>query len=755
MRRSGGAGLHAVGYDPRQMTNAASPDTQILAALRATFGYPSFRPLQRDVVHAILAGQDVFVLMPTGGGKSLCYQLPALLRDGLSVVVSPLIALMKDQVDALRALGVAATFINSSLDLAEIGRRQAAVARGDVKILYVAPERLMMPGFLHLLKAASSVFFAIDEAHCISEWGHDFRPEYRELARLRALVPEAGIGAFTATATPRVQADIIAQLGLQNAASFRGSFNRANLFYEVRPKRDQYRQLTAFLREWKDASGIIYCQSRAGSDELAAKLRADGFNAASYHAGLDGAERPRRQEAFVRDDTRIIVATIAFGMGIDKPDVRFVVHYDLPKNLEGYYQESGRAGRDGEPAVCLLFFSAGDVGKHEYFINQKPTLHEQQVARQQLRRMAGWAESVTCRRRALLAYFDEPFDGQPGPCCDVCRDAGETVDATTLAQMLLSCVARTGQRFGMAYVIDVLRGSRGERILRNGHDRLPTHGIGRDRSKEEWQHLGQQLLQAGYLQQTDDEYRIVEITARGKEVLFQGERVLVAAPRTARSQGEAPGVPGSSSDADGGPVPNEALFEQLRALRKRLADERSLPPYVIFHDSVLRSMAARLPASEAALLQLPGIGQQKVEAYGEAFLACIAAFVAGTGAQPVDLPPTAPRRPRPEAGASARATLELFNRGQSLAEVAAARGLAMTTVENHLAQAIEAGEPVDLARLVSPERRAAIEAALDELGEDSMLRPIMDFLGDGFTYAEIKVVRATLSAARSLAEQNA
>ncbi len=412
-------GNHLVAVEASRAAARHAGEMNIRACLKATFGYTSFRPLQEDIVRSILAGRDVFVLMPTGGGKSLCYQLPALLLDGMTVVVSPLIALMKDQVDSLEALGVSATYVNSSLDASEIGRRQAAVARGEVKLLYVAPERLMMPGFLRLLAATGVAFFAIDEAHCISEWGHDFRPEYRELARLRALFPGTALGAFTATATTRVQADIRAQLGLQSAASFRGSFNRPNLFYEVRPKHDAYGQLVRYLRGRDRSSGIVYCQSRARTEQLAAQLSADGFAAVAYHAGLESEERRGRQDAFIKDDVQIVVATIAFGMGIDKPDVRFVVHYDLPKNLEGFYQESGRAGRDGEPADCILFYGPGDAVKHRHFIDEKPSAIERQVALRQLRQMDEWAAGTTCRRRALLAYFDESFDGQAGPCCDV------------------------------------------------------------------------------------------------------------------------------------------------------------------------------------------------------------------------------------------------------------------------------------------------------------------------------------------------
>ena len=581
--------------------------------------------------------------MPTGGGKSLCYQLPALLREGLAVVVSPLVALMKDQVDGLQALGVPTTYVNSLLEPAEIGKRQAAVARGEVKLLYVAPERLMTPGFLQLLATQPISYFAIDEAHCISEWGHDFRPAYLELRRLRDLFPTTTLGAFTATATRQVQADIVAHLGLQDAASFRGSYNRPNLFYEVRPKQNTYAQLVRYLRGRRGASGIVYCQSRDGTEQLAAKLCADGFSAGAYHAGLEAEERRRRQDAFIRDDLHIMVATIAFGMGIDKPDVRFVVHYDLPKNLEGYYQESGRAGRDGEPSDCILFYSYGDVVKQLRFVEEKPTAIEREVARDKLRQMANWASSLTCRRRSLLAYFDERFEGQTSPCCDICRLGPREVDCTIPAQMYLSCVKRTGQRYGSAHIIQVLRGSRGERVLRAGHDRVSTFGIGRGRSHAEWQHLAQELVRGGYARVSEDGFGIVRVTERGDAVLFRGERVVLDLPATlfAPDDGEAhrtsavkvgmarrpaarPSAPAAAPPAGAAePTSYQLLFEELRALRKRLADERGVPPYVIFHDTTLWQMARQRPTSRAEMLSLRGVGERKAIEFGDAFIACL------------------------------------------------------------------------------------------------------------------------------------
>jgi len=714
---------------------------QIYATLHSVFGYTSFRTLQAPIVQAILDQRDVFVLMPTGGGKSLCYQLPALLRDGLTVVVSPLIALMKDQVDSLTALGVAATYINSSLDQGEIGRRQAAVARGEVKLLYVAPERLMLPGFLRLLETVPISFFAIDEAHCISEWGHDFRPEYRALRRLREAFPGTPLGAFTATATSRVQADIKTQLGLEKAASFRGNFNRPNLYYDVRPKKDAYRQLVAYLRQRGTVSGIIYCLSRSGTESLAERLGKDGFRAVAYHAGLDPDERRQRQEAFIKDDVPIITATIAFGMGIDKPDVRFVIHYDLPKNLEGYYQESGRAGRDGEPSDCILFYSYADVNKYQRFIDEKPSEAERQIAHRQLRQMADWAASATCRRRSLLAYFDDTLESQPRPCCDVCELPTEVVDYTVPAQKFLSCVKRTGERFGSAHVIDVLRGSRKERILELRHDRLSTYGIGHDRPVDEWQHLVRELLRGDYIRQTDDGFNVVQITERGNAVLYQNAPLLIAPPpRPTASTSTRTARNGVSVD----PSLEADLFEQLRALRKRLADNRGVPPYIVFSDATLRHMASERPNTSRGLLAVPGVGERKLQDFGEEFIETISAFLNEHGiTAETDRPQALPTRSVASdvLSPSIRTTLALFNAGSSIPDIAATRQLALSTVEGHLADALEAGQAIDLDRLVAPERQRAIVAAFDEIG-GSPLKPVLEKLGGNYSYGELRLVRA-------------
>ena len=460
----------------------------LLLTLKTTFGYGAFRPLQREIIEAALADRDVFALLPTGGGKSLCFQLPALQRTGLTIVVSPLIALMKDQVDQLQAAGVAATYLNSSLDADESRSRLRGLHQGEWRLLYVAPERLMLDNWQENLKAWNVTAFAIDEAHCVSEWGHDFRPEYRQLPKLRALLPEVPVMALTATATDRVRADIIKHLQLRDPATFVASFNRPNLSYRVIPKDQPLKQIVGFVHARESESGIIYCASRATAERVAETLAGKGYAARPYHAGLDAAERSRNQELFLRDETRIICATIAFGMGINKPNVRWVIHHDLPKNIEGYYQETGRAGRDGLPGDCLLLFSAGDIAKQTHFLAEITDEHEQAVARAQLRQIVHYAESSGCRRAELLDYFGEKYPSANCGACDNCLEPRATYDGTVVAQKFLSCLYRIAQHsdfnVGLNHVVEVLTGADTEKITRWGHDRLTTYGIGKELTRK-------------------------------------------------------------------------------------------------------------------------------------------------------------------------------------------------------------------------------------------------------------------------------
>ena len=588
-----------------------------LDTLRTVFGYRSFRPFQEEIVTRLVDGGDTFVLMPTGGGKSLCYQIPALHRPGVGIVVSPLISLMKDQVDSLRENGVAAAAYNSTLGEREARQVLARLHAGELDLLYVAPERLMTDAFLERLRELPIALFAIDEAHCVSQWGHDFRPEYVGLGRLRGLFPGVPLIALTATADVQTRADIIERLGLRDAEVYVTGFDRPNIRYTVAEKRKPFNQLMEFLTTRPTDAGIVYALSRKRVEEVAEKLRAAGVEAAAYHAGLADGERSRVQEAFLRDDVRVVVATVAFGMGIDKPNVRFVVHYDLPKNIESYYQETGRAGRDGLPAEALLLFGYGDIPVSRSLIESGNNPEQIRIELHKLNAMVGFAEAGTCRREALLGYFGERL---PQPCgnCDLCLDPPERFDATEDARKALSCVYRVGQRFGAGQVIDVLRGSKNERIRQLGHDRLSTYGIGADRSAEAWGSIIRQLIHRGYLEQDLANYSVLKLTPAARPLLKGEESLILARPRVkvAAPKKEPKRKAGVVALAEG----DEELFQELRALRKRLADEQQVPPYVIFSDATLVEMAALRPADPQGLLRINGVGEQKLGRYGAAFL---------------------------------------------------------------------------------------------------------------------------------------
>ena len=604
---------------------------KLLGALKKHFGYDQFRPLQREIIEDALAGRDLFVLMPTGGGKSLCFQLPALTRTGLTIVVSPLIALMKDQVDALQTSGIPATYLNSTLNREEAKARWRGLHRGEYRMLYVAPERLMLDTFLERALNWNIAQIAIDEAHCISEWGHDFRPEYRELRKLRKHLPDVPIMALTATATERVRADIIKELTLRDPSAYVASFNRPNLMYRVIPKTAAYEQLLALIRSRPNDCGIIYCSSRKSTESLARNLNEDGVSAKPYHAGLTHVERTKHQDAFLRDDVRVITATIAFGMGINKPNVRFVVHYDLPKNLESYYQETGRAGRDGLPSECVLLFSAGDVAKQRHFIDEK-TEKEARIARAQLQQMVHYAETRECRRATLLEYFGETYparrddvDGETPPVqvscesCDNCLQPRETFDGTVHAQKFLSCVyrihARHGFGFGLVHVVDVLRGADTEAIRQRGHDQLSTYGIGGGLKRAEWQAIGRELLRLRLVECAPGKFATLSLTPAGLEALRKRTSIVLTkqieiAEKRARIK------PGAIEC-------DEVLFARLRALRRQLADERGVPAYIIFSDVSLREMARKYPTTSTEFRRIPGVGEQKLKDFGEVFMSAI------------------------------------------------------------------------------------------------------------------------------------
>ena len=595
----------------------------LLPALKKHFGFDSFRPLQAEIIGDALAGRDVFALLPTGGGKSLCFQLPALVRDGLTVVVSPLIALMKDQVDALQASGIAATFLNSTLGAEEARARLRGLQGGEFRLLYVAPERLMLDGFLENVKRWEVRLIAIDEAHCISEWGHDFRPEYRQLASLRGHFPGAPMMALTATATGRVREDIVKHLSLHEPRCYVASFNRPNLTYRVVPKSRPGDQVLEFVRARPRDSGIVYCASRKMAEQVAERLEAGGVPAKPYHAGLDAEMRARNQEQFLRDEVRVIAATIAFGMGINKPNVRFVIHHDLPKNIEGYYQETGRAGRDGLPGECVLLFSAADVVKQTQFIEEKNAA-EQKIAREQLQQMVHYAECSECRRAALLRYFGETWPEAGCDGCDNCLTPRDTFDGTLAAQKLLSCVYRVRERsgfsFGLNHIIEVLTGAATENVRKRGHDQLSTYGIGKEMKRGEWQAIGRELARLGLLHQSTEKFATLELTRAGLDflknrpslTLTKPNDVVDKKPRSRRGEIEC----------------DEALFERLRVLRRQLADERAVPAYIIFSDVSLREMARDFPADENAFTRISGVGAQKLQDFGARFLSEITGYLA-------------------------------------------------------------------------------------------------------------------------------
>lgn len=590
-----------------------------LSILHTVFGYREFRGPQAAVIDALVAGDDVLVLMPTGGGKSLCYQIPALVREGVGIVISPLIALMQDQVSALRELGVRAGFLNSSLSAQEAWQTELALERGELDLLYVAPERLIQPRTLELLHQIKISLFAIDEAHCVSQWGHDFRSDYLKLELLHREFPQVPRIALTATADMRTRDEIVARLQLQNAQQFISGFDRPNIQYRIAQKNNPKIQLMRFLREEQQGnSGIVYCLSRNKVEQIAEWLVSEGFNALPYHAGLSAQVRQKNQERFLREDQVIMVATIAFGMGIDKPDVRFVAHLDLPKSLEAYYQETGRAGRDGEPATTLLLYGLEDVVKLRQMMSQSEGSEEfKRNEQQRLNAMLGLCEITSCRRQSLLRYFGE-LESQPCGNCDCCLIPPETWDASEAVQMALSCVYRTGQRFGAGHVIDVLRGGNSDKILSFNHHHLTTYGIGKHLSADEWKSIFRQLVARGLLDVNSDGFGGLLLNDSCRAILRGEEKIYLR--RDLKPASKTTNTPKANLVVD---EEDQSLWNALRACRKRLAEEQGVPPYVIFHDSTLREMLAFKPTSLEQMRTITGVGDSKLKRFGDEFLAVL------------------------------------------------------------------------------------------------------------------------------------
>ncbi len=614
----------------RPETSGQSPEE----VLHRVFGYESFRLLQGDIIRELVNGGDALVLMPTGGGKSLCYQVPALVRAGTAVVISPLIALMQDQVAALTELGVKAAFLNSTMDVHQARETENALMTGELDLLYCAPERLIQPRTLNLLKEASLSLFAIDEAHCVSQWGHDFRSDYLELSRLAVEFPNVPRIALTATADERTRKEIAERLSLTRARHFISSFDRPNIQYRIAPKTNANKQLLDFIAaEHNGDCGIVYCLSRNKVDATAKLLQKQGYNALPYHAGLDSVTRSRHQDRFLREDGVIIVATIAFGMGIDKPDVRFVAHLDLPKSLEAYYQETGRAGRDGNPSTAWMVYGLQDVIKLRQMLEaSQGNDHFKRVERQKLDAMLGLCEVTQCRRQVLLRYFGDTLD-QPCGNCDTCLNPPETWDGKVAVQKALSCVFRTGQRFGVTYLIDVLRGSENERILQSGHQAVSTYGIGQELSANEWKSVFRQLVANGYLRADPEGYGALQLTEACRPLL-KGEVAIELRKDPIQKPARTRGTTGGTNAGGSGrsrkfadEVEDKEAWEALRACRKALAEEKGVPPYVIFHDATLFEILGKQPASLAEMADITGVGAAKLEKYGDQFLAALKPFL--------------------------------------------------------------------------------------------------------------------------------
>lgn len=727
---------------------------QARTILKSVFGYDQFRPLQAEIIDQILNRQDVLVVMPTGGGKSLCYQIPALVFSGLTIVISPLISLMKDQVEQLRQLGVPVAMLNSSLSMDEYRRNRDLVTGKTAKLLYLAPEALLKSNMMELLSSVKVDCLAIDEAHCISQWGHDFRPEYRQLIKARANFSTAACVALTATATPRVRQDIQTSLKMNHGREFVASFNRENLFIQVVPRDNPLDQSIQFIENFENQSGIIYCHSRKQVESLSDTLTRNGFSVKPYHAGLTDVERSRNQEAFIRDDVQIIVATIAFGMGIDKPNVRFVLHFDLPKNIESYYQEIGRAGRDGLQSHCLLLFSYADVQKIKYFIDQKDPA-EKRIANIHLNALLRFVESEVCRRMPLLHYFGEKYDTEKCHTCDIClADEPEKVDLTIAAQKFLSCVKRTGERFGSSHIIDVLRGSKAKKVFQFGHEKLSTYGIGEDFSKKQWRQMSRQFLHKGLAEQ-DMEFGSIKLTEKGWQVLKGNLKVWgqLDLEQTVEKLIE-------SSRQNLELNFNSRLFDRLRQKRKDMADAAGVPPYVIFSDKTLVEMAAYYPQSREDLLDIHGVGAVKCDKFGASFIPIIAEFcrehsIAERPKKTSRAASIALKKGNAEKSGNPRHIHvgDIFNSGRSIEEIMDIFNIKQTTVIDHLTKyviqghALRCGELFYLSKLQQDQKNFVLKA-FDKCGSE-YLKPAYDALDGAVSYDDLKILRLYYLARKS------
>lgn len=724
-----------------------TPNETILSVIRETWGFDQLRPLQHDAIDATLAGRDSLVVLPTGGGKSLCYQVPPLVSAKLTLVVSPLIALMKDQVDGLRVNGYPAAAIHSMCSREEIQQINRELDDGSLKLLLVAPERIVMPAFLDRLSRVDIGAIAIDEAHCISHWGHDFRPEYRRLAELRRRF-DVPMQALTATATPRVREDIIAQLELREPDVLVGVFDRPNLTYRVVARDDEATQIAASIKRIDESGGgaaIVYAMSRKDTESLAAQLTALGHPAEAYHAGLNADTRRDIQDRFTREKLNVVVATVAFGMGIDRSDVRLVAHACMPKSVEAYQQEAGRAGRDGLPAECLLLYAPSDAARWKRLLslNADESSPEHVAAQHalidQMRDLAG---AHVCRHRALAEHFGQAYEPDDCAACDVCLNEADLVDdATTVARKILSAVARTGQRFGAAYIVDVLRGSSTQRIIERRHDQLSVHGLLKGHGKSELLTYIDQLVGLDVLARVGDEYPVLALGERGATVMKCEEEISL---RAFAGRERTPRRRAASIQADARPLtePEKELFESLRSLRRELAEERNVPPYVIFSDATLRQIVMLRPADRGALLGVKGVGQAKADAFGEIILSHLSRFAdehdLDAAPTPEQIIATPPKRKRPPLNPIAFA---MFDEGYSIEKVVESMGRTSATVTNYLARYIEERQPVSISAWIDDDTYSRVVEAIEQVGDD-FLKPIHDHLGGDVDYDHIRVVLA-------------
>lgn len=707
--------------------------TDKFTLLKQYFGYSSFRPLQAEIIDHLSAQKSCLVLMPTGGGKSICYQIPALLSEGLTVVISPLIALMKDQVEALRSNGIKASFFNSSLTTQEQDAVLWAAKLGELKLLYIAPEKLFSGRTVDFFKQLKINLFAIDESHCISSWGHDFRPEYRQLSMLRNEFPNVPVVALTATADKVTRRDICQQLQIPEEDIFISSFDRPNIGLAVLPGRKRLEQIQDFLEKVPQQSGIIYCLSRKATETVTDGLRKFGFDVDYYHAGLSSEERSRVQERFINDDLRIIVATVAFGMGIDKSNVRWVIHYNLPSNVESFYQEIGRAGRDGSKAQTVLFYSYSDVISRSRMIQDSELPEEQKkLMEAKLDRMRQYAEANICRRRILISYFNEDLDKNCGNC-DVCKNPRKQFDATEIAQKALSGIARTREKVAMTALIDVLRGSRNQTILRLGYDQLPTFGVGKSLKQEVWADYLMQLLNYGAFDIAYDDAHTYKLNATSWQIL-RGERTVEISEyispteRKAEEEAKMPTRQGKKEY-----IKNE-LFEKLRVFRKQVADALGVPPYIVFNDNTLLEMADKRPINKTQFLAISGVGQEKYTRFGEIFIKKIVDYVQNNADKGVRL----------AKGLTYVTTYELFEAGNSVEEIAQQRNLAATTIVSHLVKMKEEGKPVDLRFLIDTWSYEAIVKGMKEINmkKGDLMKPLFEHLNEQIGYDKIRIALA-------------